>query len=229
MTGSHGGWRHYEVSSWHIACRCGPRPDTGTHSDGDEEIYLTHNVGNCLEVWKSTGTQGLRLQIMMDSSNDKSYTCWLYLMGDILIFNIQWLKYLGSLSATVWAREILNLSGLSILSNPFKFQVLKNLCPIFVSNNSVPVIGLNMNPAETRDNQWSPEEDNWWSGTKMVIFDQFFWNHNGGPHSELSLRSCHWRWPGCCWKSQWRKTTRDVLRSTGLKEQKTPYFRKPLL
>ena len=30
-------------------------------------------------------------------------TCWFYLMGDILIFNIQWLKYLGSLSATVWA------------------------------------------------------------------------------------------------------------------------------
>ena len=29
-----------------------PRAQTrqGTHSDGDEEIYLTHNVGNCLEV-----------------------------------------------------------------------------------------------------------------------------------------------------------------------------------
>ena len=141
-------------------------------------------------------------------------------MGDILIFNIQWLKYLGSLSATVWTEHI---------EQSFQVPSLKNLCPIFVSNNSVPVIGLNMNPAETRDNQWSPEEDNWWSGTKMVIFDQFFWNHNGGPHSELSLRSCHWRWPGCCWKSQWRKTTRDVLHSTGLREQKTPYFWKPRL
>ena len=152
----------------------------------------------------------------------RNATCWWYLMGDIQyqIFSDLYIQV-----------HCLPLSEHIVLSNPFKFQVLKNLCPIFVSNNSVPVIGLNMNPAETRDNQWSPEEDNWWSGTKMVIFDQFFWNHNGGPHSELSLRSCHWRWPGCCccWKSQWRKTTRDVLRSTGLKEQKTPYFRKPLL
>ena len=60
-----------ETWGWHIACHCGPRPDTGRHSDGDEEIYLTQNVGNCLEVWKSTRTQGLRLQIVMDSSYEK--------------------------------------------------------------------------------------------------------------------------------------------------------------